>query len=61
MDFEENTPQHEEIIHKVYETPGKKYLQKSLELQTQTDSKKIMQIYLTKEANLGTTLKIIHR
>ena len=39
-DFEGNTPQQEGIIHEIYEWPGKEYLQESLELHTQDNSKK---------------------
>ena len=33
-DFDEKNPQHEGIIHEVYERPGKEYLQESPELHT---------------------------
>ena len=43
MDFEENAPQNEGIIHEVYESP---------EFTTQIDSKNLVQRYFPKQAGL---------
>ena len=59
--FEQNSSQQDGIIWEVYERPGKEYLQDSPELQSQVNSKKLIQRYLPKPADLDKMLKIIHR
>ena len=61
IDFEENSPQQEGIIYEVYERPGKEYLQESLELDKQGNSKNLVQRHLPKQADLDKILKIIQR
>ena len=54
--FEENAPQEEEIIHEVYESPGKKYMQESPEFHTHVDSKNLVERYLPKQEGLDKIL-----
>ena len=59
--FHENTPHQEGITNKVYERPGKEYLQESLELHMQVNSKNLVQSYLPKQADLDKILKIMQK
>ena len=61
MDFEENVPQQEAIIHDVYGRPGKEYLQESPELHAKVDSKNLLQKFLLKQPDLDKILMAIQR
>ena len=61
IDFEENSPHQEGVISEIYQWLDKSYFQEPLELQGLVDTGKLVQKFLSKQANIDKILKIIQR
>ena len=61
MDFEKNSPHQKGMTSKMYQRPDKSYFQELLELQSQVDTGKLVQMVLPKQADIDKVLKIIER
>ena len=61
LDFEENSPNQEEIITETYKSPDKSYLEQPQELTDLVDSTKLIHKYLPKQVDIDKILNIIKR
>ena len=61
IDFEGNPPYQEGIISETYERPDKSYIQEPTELKDLTDTSKLIQKFLPKQADIDKILDIIKR
>ena len=61
IDFEENSPHQERIISETYESPDKSYIGEPHELADLVDTSKLIQKFLSKQADIDKILEIIRR
>ena len=60
-DFEENSPYQEGVILEMYQRPDKSHLQDLPELQGLVSTGKLVQKFLSKQADIDKILKVIQR
>ena len=61
MDFEENSPDQEDVISETYQRSDRSYFQEPPELESLASTGKLVQKFLDKLADIDKILKIIQR
>ena len=61
MDFEDNSPFHEDVISETYQRPDKSYFQEPQELEGLINTGRLVQKFLLKQDDIDKILEIIQR